>query len=444
MLDSFEQLRSAVQCLGVNPSPDVSGASTGFGQDFAALWTGHECGFLTAVRAALEESNSESLQKLEPLLTSLTATFQVEATVASDWLRQSSATAKNKTSWLVTADLCQQWWATLAEQLAAQGRPPEYWKPLLLGHEVPRSGEVSEWELVQIALLAAGFSFAADAARLLVTWNNPGLHRSDLPDGFALAATQAMRCLTVAAPWGDLVPTSIDPIQHPLPKDDTSANLRKHRSLVAMRVLIQDGIHAPVKERLDGVTIPAWLSVRRLIGWLLGDTESLAAPPDRKATGRKSPRASSDQESVAILLVDGGNLPHHGRLRIDEHSELLSGSYLDPIQTGLLLQDGDFVESLAVADEIAGGARTERISSDHNGPSREPGVGNVVSQRLMLTLPSQFHRIDGASAGGLLGMSLYAVARGESLNPRISGSFCLRRKTRTAASPAKRTSCLKK
>lgn len=436
MSDPLQTVREALRSLGFNPP--VTGAEDHHDEvslpDLSRLWTGPECGFLSAVRSVLSAEPVSSAPaaddgttagvtprpELAHLLALLTGQFEPEAAAAAEWLRTRRA---NGAAWVATAGSCNSLWGELAGRLERGGTRVDRWSPFLAGWLVPQSSEVREWQLVQFAMLAAGFSFAADAARRLADWSDPVISRAALPDGFAAAASSAMRCLTVAVPWGDAVPAVNDTIPYPLPD-----NPRRQRSLIALRALLRDQTGNVSNEFLDGVTVPAWLTVRRLIGWMLNDDESQAGPPAKTARRGTASARAADGEAVVLLFVDGANREHSGLLNVAEYSEFLTGSYLDPLQTGILLLDADFVESLAVAAEIASGALADRCSTGPRETSTQPGIGSVVSQRLHLTLPPQFHLIDGGSAGGLLGLSLYAVAKGEPLNPRISGSFCLRRR----------------
>lgn len=245
----------------------------------------------------------------------------------------------------------------------------------------------------RFALLAAAHAFSARAALSLQSWSLG----EALTDAFISDVNIAMHC--VHAVW-PLLTGSLDPDTVGNRDGKTGAD---DKAPSAMNKLVNSRNDNAIPQ-----TVPtsAWLTVLRLLRTLLNETPAMV---------------ERESAMVELQMVDGSQgirVP----LAIHVVQESRNGAFVDLSKSGLVLPDADMLESLNIAWEIGGSRLTRR-----NTPTSV-----VRAIELSFQLPETCCRLNGDSAGGMAGISMYAVADRRQLDRKVTGSFTIRRKSNAA------------
>ncbi len=248
----------------------------------------------------------------------------------------------------------------------------------------------------QLVCLTKGLCHGVMAASLLTTWDR----KSSLSAGFVDHVQECFRNYHQA--W--------DLWSRPVTEKVSIAGRQacRDRATLALDACLPELLcrqRALVKGQgsLTWLNESTWLSVRRLLSYMLGDADAV----------------TELENEVHMLLVSMDNeekyrgLTRPGSVKVI--AEGYNAFYLDPIKLGTTLLDEQMLDSLRLASRVA---RTPLGQwSNTRGATAYP-----LSLRLSLDL-GEVHQIEGSSAGGLLAAASFATARQRKINRRATASF---------------------
>jgi formylglycine-generating enzyme required for sulfatase activity len=241
----------------------------------------------------------------------------------------------------------------------------------------------------QLVQLTQGYAHAVLAAHELriATWtaNRANQTPKSLPPefiGHASAAMQAFHAAWPIAIGGKVVSAGGSHFQSNAP------DAHGKSSFSALDALLRESPSSAVDNS-------AWLTVRRLLGYIL-DGES----------------SSEQSQSASVLTVDHLGTGRCGKVELSRTAEGQFGFYLDPVFTNTLLFDRPLIESLTLGWRCCRDALRQQIKDNTR-----------LSLRLTPRVDSLLLR--GGSAGGMLALAMFATASDTQLNDDMAASFAL-------------------
>lgn len=153
-----------------------------------------------------------------------------------------------------------------------------------------------------------------------------------------------------------------------------------------------------------------WLTVRRLLFFLLSESES---------------QATRDQ-LLPVLWVRRSNDPQHDEestgvvrgLSLQLRGENQSGWYFDPVTFGITVFDDDMQQSIEIAGRLSWPSlKDTAIGAIRLTPSNLPKITSAGARTLVLS---------GNSAGGLVGCGVYGLSQAVGLTEGLTASVALR------------------
>ncbi len=246
--------------------------------------------------------------------------------------------------------------------------------------------DTTEVEQQQVVDLVKGMLNGILAAHHLSSWDKD--NNAELP---AEAASALRKCLEhYHAAW-DLESVFVE-------------NIVLHAATAASddkATAALDRLHSSVGAETDWWRHSNWLLVRRLISYLLGDSDH----PQVGTTNK-----------IHMLLVSGpdSESQYQGAtapVTTTATKEGYSSAYLDPISLGVMIFDDDMLKSLRIASEACRSELRENQQSLRIAPD-------------LRQLPGTFS-LQGASAGGIITLATCATALGTRLDRTVTASFVI-------------------
>ncbi len=262
----------------------------------------------------------------------------------------------------------------------------------------------------RFSILTAAYAHVARAAIRLASWDGV----MEIPGEAAIDLKTAMQCLHF------VYPLLTEPCQHDTKQWESAGlkNPREYRGTLSMRKL-------PVGYS-QAVPRSAWLSVQHILTWLFNEP-----PQPADDQGKFSSTAETLNASIWMQLIDSFGetaVPYPLGLHLGPGDQ--NGCFFDVINSGQILFDGEFLESLNIAIEVSEGRLNDR----------QTRMKPPLPQVLRIAIPSltgdrsnedhchTLREIEGDSAGGLAGCAMLSLTNETVPDPCITGSFTIRRK----------------